>query len=92
METVDEKRDYAHFRKFLMKNGFIQMQKSVYSKLAINKTVSASIKNLVRKNPPKRGVVQLLEITENQFADTEYVVGASKSDILDSDKRLVIYD
>jgi len=92
METAQEKRAYTAFRKFLIKNGFIQMQKSVYSKLAINKTVSNSIKLSIRKNLPKNGLIQLLEITENQFADVEFLVGESTSNILDSDKRLVRYD
>ncbi|MEZ3470710.1 MAG: CRISPR-associated endonuclease Cas2 [Schaedlerella sp.] len=31
---------YTKFRKYLIKNGFIMMQESVYCKLALNATVS----------------------------------------------------
>lgn len=31
--TPANRKDYANFRKYLIKNGFIMMQESVYSKL-----------------------------------------------------------
>jgi len=92
METSQERKAYGIFHKFLIKNGFIQMQKSVYSKLAINRTVLNSIKNLVRKNPPAKGLVQLLEVTENQFTEIEFIAGESTSNVLNNNKRLVRYD
>lgn len=92
MQTSKEKAEYASFRKFLIKNGFIQMQYSVYTKLAINKTVSTSIKNLVKANTPKSGLVQMLEVTENQFCNIEYLVGSKKNQVLDSSSRVVRYD
>jgi CRISPR-associated protein Cas2 len=92
MESLTEKRAYNHFRKFLIKNGFFQMQKSIYTKLAINRTVSTSIKNMLRKNPPKKGLVQVLEITENQYTDMEFITGESTTNVLNTDKRLVRFD
>jgi CRISPR-associated protein Cas2 len=92
MQTAYEKKQYSDFRKHLIKSGFIQMQKSVYSKLTTNKTVSNTIKKNIKKYLPKDGVVQVLEITENQFSKIEYFLGYSSSKILDNDKRLVIYD
>ena len=83
------KRDYSAFRKFLIRNGFIMMQQSVYSKLVINNVTSAAIKQKVRSNLPPEGSVQLLEITENQFARIEYLSGTAQSLILDSTDRLV---
>lgn len=89
METSQDIRYYNSFRKFLIKNGFIMMQKSVYTKLAINGTVSASIKSTVKKNLPPKGLVELLEITERQFGNIEYLVGAKSGDVLDTDERTV---
>ena len=65
--TDKNRRDYNHFHKFLLKNGFIMMQKSVYTKLVINNVTSAAVKQRVRNNLPPEGIVELLEITENQF-------------------------
>lgn len=88
--TNDEKREYRKFRKFLIRNGFIMQQESVYVKLALNPTASNAIMSSVRKNKPKRGVVQMLTITEKQYTRMEYVVGDSKSDILNTDDRLTV--
>ena len=35
-ETSKDRKIYSKFRKFLIKEGFIMMQESVYSKLALN--------------------------------------------------------
>ena len=37
--TGDQRREYARFRKFLLKSGFLMLQESVYCKLALNTTV-----------------------------------------------------
>lgn len=89
VETSKNRRDYTKFHKFLEKNGFIMMQKSVYSKLVINNVVSSAVKNKVYENLPPEGVVELLEITENQFSRIEYLVGKSDSDTEDSTDRLI---
>ena len=33
--TKDNMRDYRRFRKFLLKNGFIMLQESIYTKLTL---------------------------------------------------------
>ena len=88
--TMEERREYAKFRKYLVKSGFIMMQESVYSKLAQNATVADSIISNVKKNKPPEGLVQLISITEKQFQKMEYIIGSSNSVVLDTDERLVI--
>lgn len=88
--TPEERRDYRMFRKFLIKNGFIMLQESVYAKLAPNTTVANSVMGNVRKNKPAKGLIQMLTITEKQFSKMEFVLGENSSNIVDSDNRLVI--
>lgn len=88
--TVEDRRAYTRFRKFLIKEGFIMMQESVYSKLVINNNASDLVKNHLEKNKPKKGLVQVLTVTEKQFTSMEYLVGENQSDTLDSLSRLVI--
>lgn len=83
-------RAYTKFRKFLIKNGFMMMQESVYTKLATNQTVCGYIMENVRKNKPEKGLVQMISITEKQFAKMELVVGEVESVVLNTDERLVI--
>lgn len=88
--TNSEKREYRKFRKFLIRNGFIMLQESVYVKLALNFTASNAIMHNVRKNKPVSGLVQMITITEKQFSKMEYIVGVSNSDTLSSDERLTV--
>lgn len=90
VETNEEKRAYRKFRKALIKDGFVMMQESVYTKLMTTPSVENSVKNLIRKNKPETGIVQTLVVTEKQFVKMEYVVGESKSDVIDNEDRLVI--
>ena len=56
-ETNEDKRAYRHFRKALIKDGFIMMQESVYTKLMTTPSVENSVKNLIRKNKPAMSLV-----------------------------------
>lgn len=89
METGADRREYTRFRKYLIKNGFVMMQKSVYSKLVITQSAVDQVLSQVRKNKPARGTVQALTITEKQYARIEYILGSHTGDVLDSDERFV---
>ena len=88
--TESERKNYRLFRKYLIKSGFLMLQESVYCKIAQNTTVADAIIANVRKNRPDDGLVQVLKITEKQYSRMEYIVGESKSDVLESDERLVV--
>lgn len=89
IETQKNRHDYAVFRRFLVKNGFIMMQKSVYSRLVANNVTSAALKEKIRQNLPPEGLIELLEVTENQFNGIEYMLGEKQSVVLDSRDRIV---
>ena len=88
--TSAERREYSVFRKYLIKSGFCMMQESIYCKMAVNSTMADTIVNNIRKNKPKYGLVQVLKITEKQYAGMEFIVGQSKMDVLDTTERIVI--
>jgi len=87
--TYWDKREYTRFRKFLIKSGFIMMQESVYSKLANNSSVASSVKENIKKNKPKAGLVQMLTVTEKQYAKMDLVIGQISSNIIDTDERII---
>ena len=89
-ETLEDKREYRKFHKVLIKNGFLMMQESVYSKIALNAGVAASVCEEVRRAKPPKGLVQMLTVTEKQYSQMETVVGKVSSTVLSSDERLVV--
>lgn len=89
-ETNEDKREYRRFRKLLIKNGFIMLQESVYCRMVLNKTVEKSVSDIIKRNKPRAGLVQLLSVTEKQFSQMEYITGEFHSDVVDSDERVVV--
>lgn len=88
-ESKKNRHDYAVFRKYLVKSGFIMMQQSVYSKLVQNGVTAEAVKCKIRENLPPEGLIEMLEVTENQFGRIEYLLGERQSEILENSDRLV---
>jgi len=85
-----DKRNYNKFRKFLVNEGFIMLQESVYSKIVLNSIQSNLLIDRIKKNAPKKGIIQLMTITERQYSQIEYVIGESNTKIINSEDRLII--
>ena len=83
--TSENRRAYAKFRRFLLKNGFLMLQESVYCKLALNSSAVNAIVDNVHKNKPEEGLIQLLTVTEKQYAKMDIILGQVKSEVLDTD-------
>ena len=90
IETSAQRREYRDFRKFLLRVGFVMMQESVYSKIVLNATAAAAVRENVRKHKTTGGLIQMLLVTERQFERMEIVVGEGQTTVIDGDERLVI--
>ena len=88
--TKIERRQYTKFRKYLIEQGFIMVQESVYSKIALNSTAKEKIMAHLRDNKPKTGNVMALIVTEKQYQSIEFLAGEAQKEIVDSGERLVI--
>ena len=88
-ETVDERKAYRKFRKFLINEGFIMHQFSVYSKLLLNNSASNAMLDRLKANKPKKGNITLLTVTEKQFARMIYLNGQRDDSIGNTDSRIV---
>lgn len=74
-ETAAQRKSYRQFRKFLIKEGYLMLQESVYVKLAINDGSMGRILARLKNSRPKEGLVQALKVTEKQFAAMEDITG-----------------
>lgn len=90
VQTACDRKEYSTFRKFLIKSGFLMLQESIYCKIVLNHTMADAVISNIRKNSPSKGIVQVLKITEKQYAKMEYIVGQRESEIINSDERLII--
>lgn len=89
-ETLEDKREYRKFRRVLIKNGFLMMQESVYCRMLLTPSAGRAVMDMIRKNRPSDGIVQVMTVTEKQFAGMEYITGEHHSEIIDSDERLIV--
>lgn len=85
-----DKRNYQLFRKFLVHQGFIMMQESVYSKIVLNNQQSNLLIEKIKKQAPKRGLIQVLTITEKQYSQMKYIIGKNTSKIIDNEDRIIV--
>ena len=90
VKTKKDRRGYSNFRKYLVKSGFMMMQESVYSKLALNQNVVNGICDSIKKHKPSAGLVQMLTVTEKQYSKMEMVVGSNDSNVVANNERLLI--
>ena len=88
--TLENKREYRKFRKLLIQNGFMMMQESVYCRMLLNQSAGKAVTDIIRKNRPPQGIVQVMTVTEKQFAAMEYITGEHQSEVIESDERLII--
>ncbi len=87
---LKDKKNYLKFRKYLLSEGFIMMQESVYSKIVMNLQQSTLLLDRLRKHAPKKGLIQVLTITERQYSQIEYIIGENQSKIINTEDRLVV--
>lgn len=85
-----DRRNYNEFRRYLLSEGFVMMQESVYSKIVLNTQQSEGLMDRLRKKSPKKGLIQVLTITEKQYSQIEYIIGKSNTKIIDTEDRLII--
>lgn len=88
--TLQDKKEYRLFRKYLISHGYLMMQRSIYIKLVLNQTNAAAAMKGLEKHKPNIGIVQVLTITEKQFSRMELLVGSVTSEVVDTTERMII--
>lgn len=79
MTTKKEIKIYNNFRKYLIKNGYMMMQFSVYCKIFPNREATIKHINIVKKNVPKQGQIRIMVVTEKQYCRMEIIVGGKSN-------------
>lgn len=73
-----DRRAYARFRRFLLKDGYDMIQFSVYARICNGQdSVDKHILRL-KANTPEKGSIRYMQVTEKQFAGIQVLVGQKK--------------
>ena len=92
MKTKKEVKIYTHFRKYLIKNGYMMMQFSVYCKIFANRDAAVKHAAMLYRNIPPKGQIRLLLVTEKQYAKIEIISGGKslQEEIVNSESFIKI--
>lgn len=88
-DSARARKNYRKFREFLLADGWIMLQFSVYSKLSLNNTQADAAKSRVARKCPADGAVVILKVTERQFASMDYLAGERDQSVANSADRVV---
>lgn len=89
VETAEERKAYRQFRRFLLQEGFIMHQFSVYSKLLLNGSAEKAMLARLNQHNPAKGMITILTVTEKQFSRMIYLSGERSTKIANTDQRLI---
>ncbi len=83
METKEQRRDYSQFRKLLLKQGFVQLQLSVYARFSGSEESAEAVRVRLRGAIPPHGQVRLLAVTDHQYGRMEMWFGKKRKKVED---------
>src|SRR5579872_1016317 len=75
VEEKEDRRNYARFRKALLKDGFMMLQYSVYARYIPSEEAAEAHRRIVRIAVPPLGQVRLIAVTDHQFEKMEVFYG-----------------
>ncbi len=73
--TKKDRYNYSQFRKYLIQNGYIMLQFSVYCKLFANRDALENHVTILQRNVPPKGQIRIMAVTEKQFSKIEIILG-----------------
>ena len=91
VKTKPERRTSTRFRNFLLKDGYMMIQFSVYARICNGK--DRVDKHLQRLNSiiPEKGSVRVIQITDKQYERMKILVGTKKNNEKSKSDQLVLF-
>ncbi len=91
VDTKDHRREYAQFRKALLREGFVMLQYSVYARHGVSEEAVDSVRGRVRRALPPHGQVRLMAVTDHQFGKMEVFYGRKRKPVEDPPAQLMLF-
>ena len=90
VEKIDVK-EYAKFRKNLLKSGFSMMQYSVYCRHCVSYQNLEMHQRIVESSLPPKGRVSMMAITDKQFSMIKHYSQGEETDAPDAPQQLQMF-
>lgn len=91
MDKPQLRREYAQFRKALLKEGFSMLQYSVYVHYVPSEEAETVYRRRVSRALPSHGQVRIVSVTDRQFEKMEVYVGQKRERVEDPPHQLMLF-
>lgn len=90
--TKIDRKKYADFRKLLIKNGYMMIQFSVYSKIFNNRDAATKHIEFIQNNAPNNGHIRIMMVTEKQYSKMRIIIGGrtNQENVLTIDPFIIL--
>ncbi|WP_437192485.1 CRISPR-associated endonuclease Cas2 [Planctomicrobium sp. SH527] len=90
-DTKRARKHYARFRQFLLKDGFRQIQYSVYGRHCISEEAADVHYRRVERQLPPDGEVRMLAVTDRQFEKMRIFWGKTRQPCEKTPTQLTLF-
>lgn len=90
--TEKDRKVYAKFRDFLLDDGYVMLQYSIYARICKNADDVLKHETRLRINMPTKGNLRLLQVTEKQFENMKILCGRATNEEKISTENLLIFE
>ena len=87
----EARREYSHFRKLLLSEGFTMLQFSVYARFCGSRESGNVFFKHIKDQLPPEGQVRLLTVTDKQFGEMAVFYGTSRKKAEDQPEQLLLF-
>lgn len=90
-DDKEKRRRYTRFRNFLLEDGFIMLQFSLYVRHTNSYEHAEKHKKRVRKNLPQTGKIMMYAVTDKQYGMMENFYGVSHAALPSAPGQLTMF-
>lgn len=91
VKTKTERRVATRFRKFLLKDGYMMIQFSVYARICNGQDRVDKHLQRLQATIPQKGSVRAMQITDKQYERMKILVGTKKNNEKTKAEQLVLF-
>ena len=91
VDDKEKRREYALFRKALLKEGFAMLQFSVYARFCGSEERTEVFRKKIQYVLPPDGQVRLMAVTDHQFGKMQVFFGKKKVDTEEPPEQIMLF-
>lgn len=87
----EDRKQYTRFRKFLLSEGFIMLQFSVYAKFCSSRVYGDTELKHIKDSLPPDGQIRLVMVTDKQFGEMFVFHGKIREKVEEAPEQLMLF-